>query len=357
MRTKLGLFNLMGLRDQNTSPLSVVRTTVDMVEMAEDLGFDIAWFAEHHFTNHSICPSALLMIANCAPRTQHIRLGSAVVALPFHNPIRLVQEIAFVDLLTQGRLVLGLGSGYQPLEFDRFGIDPATKHDRFLEMWDIIDQGLIGGAVAYEGRYYTVPPTTLSMRSFGIPMPDIFVASREPRIVARCVAGGHTPFVSYGYRGLSRAMETRRQLEAHWSAAGGDPATMPLGVQRLIYVTDNEADALHAAACVRDFERAWQTLRGRDFEQHGAFVRLMPFNDEPPLGSFLDEAIIGSPETCIELLRRDLAMLKPTHLCCMMGLTGIGRSETLASFERFGTDVLPYVTDLLDLGAQPGRAA
>src|SRR5579871_3265217 len=84
MRTKLGLFNLMGLRDQNTSPLSVVRTTVDMVEMAEDFGFDVAWFAEHHFTNHSICPSALLMIANCAPRTQHIRLGSAVVALPFH---------------------------------------------------------------------------------------------------------------------------------------------------------------------------------------------------------------------------------------------------------------------------------
>ena len=72
--TKLGLFSLMGLYDRNTSPASVVRTTIDTVKMAEDFGFDVAWFAEHHFTNHSICPSSLVMVAHCAAETTHIRL-------------------------------------------------------------------------------------------------------------------------------------------------------------------------------------------------------------------------------------------------------------------------------------------
>ena len=89
--TKLGLFSLMGLYDRNTSPASVLRTTVDTVRMAEDLGFDFAWFAEHHFTNHSICPSSLLMVAHCATQVTRIRLGSAVLVLPFYDPLRLVQ--------------------------------------------------------------------------------------------------------------------------------------------------------------------------------------------------------------------------------------------------------------------------
>ena len=118
----LGLFNLMGLYDRNVSPASVVKTTVDSVKMAEDFGFEIAWFAEHHFSNHSICPSSLMMVAHCAPETSTISLGTAVLALPLYEPVRLVQEILFAELLTRGRLVIGLGCGYQPHEFQSFRI-------------------------------------------------------------------------------------------------------------------------------------------------------------------------------------------------------------------------------------------
>jgi alkanesulfonate monooxygenase SsuD/methylene tetrahydromethanopterin reductase-like flavin-dependent oxidoreductase (luciferase family) len=111
---KLGLFNLMGLYDKNVSPTSVIDTTIEAIKMAEDFGFDIAWFAEHHFTNHSICPSSLLMLARCISETRRIRLGPAVLVLPFYNPLRIVQEVAFTALLAGGRLVLGFGTGYQP---------------------------------------------------------------------------------------------------------------------------------------------------------------------------------------------------------------------------------------------------
>lgn len=344
---KLGLFSLMGLYDRNTSPASVVQTTVDMVQMAEDLNFDIAWFAEHHFTNHSICPSALMMVTRMVPVTRRIRLGPAVLPLPFHNPLRLVQEVAFADLLTGGRLVLGLGCGYQPHEFSRFRIDSDDKYDLMLEAWDILEMGLRTGAVEYEGRFFQIPPTELPMRPFGLEPPEMFVVSTQAPIVAHMARGGHTPFMSFGHRGLASALEIRRRIEAGWEAAGGDTARMPLAVQRFIYVTEDREDALHAAACVRNLARADRTLTSNAVDKDGPFVRLMPFFDEPPLDDFLDNAIIGSAPYCAEKLAEEIDAIRPTHLSCFMGFAGIGRRETLASMERFGAHVLPQLEPIL----------
>lgn len=344
---KLGLFSLMGLYDRNTSPASVVQTTLDMVTMAEDLDFDIAWFAEHHFTNHSICPDALMMVTRAAATTKRIRLGPGVLPLPFHNPLRLVQEVAFADLLTGGRLVLGLGCGYQPYEFDRFGIDPRHKHEMVLEIWDILEKGLRTGAIEFGGRFFQIAPTELPMRPFGLDLPEIFAVSANPAIVARAARGGHTPFMSFGHRGLGAALQTRRKIAEGWVDAGGDPDRMPLAVQRFIYVTEDRSEAQHAVECVRNLSRAERNLAGSAVDKDGPFVRLMPFHDEPPLDDFLAHAVIGGAEYCAEKLTAEIAALKPTHLSCFMGLAGIGRQETLASMERFGAEVLPLLEPVL----------
>jgi alkanesulfonate monooxygenase SsuD/methylene tetrahydromethanopterin reductase-like flavin-dependent oxidoreductase (luciferase family) len=347
---KLGLFNLMGLYDRNTSPASVVQTSIDMVTMAEDLNFDIAWFAEHHFTNHSICPAALMMVTRCIPATRRIRLGPAVLPLPFHNPLRLVQEVAFADLLSGGRLVLGLGCGYQPYEFDRFGVDPARKHEIMLEVWDILDQGLKTGAISHSSRNFHIPPTELPMRPFGLDLPEVYVVSTNQAVLARAARGGHTPFMSFGHRGLEPALQQRRRILEGWTAGGGSPETMPLAVQRFVYVTERRSDALHAAECVRNLFRADRNLTGPSFDKDGPFVRLMPFHDEPPLDDFLDNAVIGGAAECAERLAGEIAAMKPSHLSCFMGFAGIGRRETLASMERFGADVLPLLGSVLAQG-------
>ena len=346
---RLGLFNLMGLYDRNTSPASVLRTTVDAVRMAEDFGFDVAWFAEHHFTNHSICPSSLLMVAHCAAETTRIRLGPAVLALPFYEPLKVVQEVAFADLLTRGRLALGLGTGYQPYEFDRFRVDPEYRYQRMLEAWTIIEQGLTSGVVEFAGEIFQVPRTELSMRPFGLAMPEVFVASSHPDLVARMAKGGHTPFMSFGHRGLAAAKSFRDLIAGRWAAAGGAADEMPLAVQRYVYVTDDESDARHAAQCVRDLARAAVPLSTARPSKDGPFLRLMPLNDEPPLDDFLDNAVIGPAAYCVDKLAQEIETLKPTHLSCFMGFAGIGRRETLASLERFGCGVLPELEGLVEL--------
>lgn len=341
--TTLGLFSLMGLFDRNTSPSSVVQTTTDMVVMAEDMGFETAWFSEHHFTNHSICPSSLMMVSHLAHICPRIRLGTGVLAMPFHNPLRLVQEVAFADVLTSHRLILGIGAGFQPQEFYRFGIDAKRKVDIMMETWDILEQGLTQGFVEYKGEFYDIPGTTLPMRPFGFELPPIYVAGSSPILVGRAARSGYTPFMSFGHRGLKEAMATKASLEKSWYDAAPEAPPMPLAVQRFIFITEDPEEARHAAACVLDLARANRWLATDNFTKEGPFVRLMPFHDDPPLDDVLNGVIIGSADHCAERLALEIDTMKMDHLSCFMGFAGIGRRESLNSLESFGTHVLPQL--------------
>ena len=107
---KFDLFCLMPQRDPAQALAEVYQETVDLIRLAEDIGFDTAWFAEHHFSNYSICPSPLMMAMHCAGHTTRIRLGTGVLVLPLYHPVRVLEEIGMVDVLSGGRLTIGIGS-------------------------------------------------------------------------------------------------------------------------------------------------------------------------------------------------------------------------------------------------------
>src|SRR4051794_1846851 len=151
---KFGLFNLMSLRDNPGGVGGVIADTRQMVSLAEAIGFDIAWFAEHHFTNYSVSVSPLMMCAHMAGLTSRIRLGAGVVVLPLYNPMRVAQEIGLVDQLSGGRCVLGVGTGYQIYEFEHYNSPIAEKTEVFLDYWGILEQALTTGHAASEGRPY-----------------------------------------------------------------------------------------------------------------------------------------------------------------------------------------------------------
>ena len=117
-----GIFNTMQQRHRSKSAMQVLHEAVEQTKVAEDLGFGRIWYVEHHFSNYSICPSPLVMAAHLAGQTKTIRLGTAVVVAPLYQPPRLLAEIAMVDTLSNGRLDLGMGAGYQDYEFSRFGL-------------------------------------------------------------------------------------------------------------------------------------------------------------------------------------------------------------------------------------------
>jgi alkanesulfonate monooxygenase SsuD/methylene tetrahydromethanopterin reductase-like flavin-dependent oxidoreductase (luciferase family) len=166
---------------------------LDLAECAEAGGLSALWIAEHHFQPGGLCPSPPVLLAACAARTRRIRLGVLVGVLPFHRPIELAEEYAMVDQLTHGRLNLGLGSGYIPLEFEGFGIDPASKRERFDRNYEVLLAALEGKEVRAETP--GAVPVRLNVAPVQRPHPPVWIAVQRREAI---------PFVAR--RGASLAL-------------------------------------------------------------------------------------------------------------------------------------------------------
>ncbi len=125
------------------------------IQAADRLGYDTAWVAEHHFSNqYGIMPDVFTYMGYLAAQTSRIRLGTAVVTVPLYDPIRVVENMAFVDILSGGRVVLGLGSGYRPYEFEGFGRDFDARRDVQEEAIDLILELLHTRRTRHEGPHF-----------------------------------------------------------------------------------------------------------------------------------------------------------------------------------------------------------
>ncbi|MFA5120964.1 LLM class flavin-dependent oxidoreductase [Zavarzinia sp.] len=344
---KFGLFNLMSLRDNPGGIRGVLSDTRKLVRLAEEIGFDAAWFAEHHFTNNSISTSPMMVAAHMAAVTSRIRLGAAVLVLPLYHPLRLAQEIAFVDQASDGRVVIGVGPGYQPFEFARYGVDLETRADLFLECWDVIEQALSQGHVEYRGRFLTIPPTTLMMRPVQAPLPDVYVASSNPAILRHMVRAGARPFVQVGWQGSRVLAEKVASLHEAWAEAGLSHLHMPVAVQQYIHVTDDPAEALEAAERARYVARLVHTLRKPRLDFDGIFVRSAPLDDEPPLEVFRDNLIIGDAHHVAERIVAEFNRLRPDYYNCFFQFGDMPIARACRSLEKFGAEVLPLVEKAL----------
>jgi alkanesulfonate monooxygenase SsuD/methylene tetrahydromethanopterin reductase-like flavin-dependent oxidoreductase (luciferase family) len=163
----------------------------------EPLGFDSMWTVEHHFTPYTMIPNPLQILSFFAGRTSRIDFGTMVVVLPWHDPVRVVEEVAVLDQLLQGRrLRLGVGRGAAKLEFDGLGIDMNTSRERFLEALDVVRTGLSQPVLEHHGKYFDIPPIHIrpQPRSRDI-VENMAMAWGSPASVAIAAEAGLRPLV------------------------------------------------------------------------------------------------------------------------------------------------------------------
>jgi alkanesulfonate monooxygenase SsuD/methylene tetrahydromethanopterin reductase-like flavin-dependent oxidoreductase (luciferase family) len=340
---KLSLFNLMTQRDEALTPRRIMDEAVSMVRLADEIGFDAAWFAEHHFSNYSICPSPAMMAAYCAGVTNRIRLGAAVYVLPLYNPVRLVQELALLDVQSDGRSVIGIGSGYQKYEFDRYLRQLQQRTEVFMEAWDIIERGLREGRIGYRGKHFNVPDSPMSLRPLQQPMPQIFVTGSDPLVVQRTARSGHIPFMTAGWRGMPLLKEMHRHVQEQYEASGVSSKNMPLAVQQYVYVTSDKKEALELAERARLIARIVTATRAGDPVLVGHFIQAPPLPEEPPLETFLENLVIGDPHYVAEKLVSEIKILGTTHLSCFMQIGSVDGKRAMRSLQRFGKEVIPLM--------------
>lgn len=152
------------------------------IEHGEALGFDAVWLPEHHFAIYGMLGNPLLLAAAVAQRTKRMDIGTAVVVLPFQHPLRVAEDAAMVDALSGGRLLLGVGRGYQPPEFHGFGVPQGESSEMFEESFVILKRALSGEKFAYDGKYWNFDePIEIYPKAIRKPHPPFYMASVSRR--------------------------------------------------------------------------------------------------------------------------------------------------------------------------------
>jgi len=128
-----------------------------LADLAEPLGFDSVWGVEHHFTDYTMCPDVLQFLTWVAARTTRVRVGSMVVVLPWHDPLRVAEQVAMLDVMSDGRLILGIGRGLGRVEFDGFRVPMDQSRARFVESAELLLRGLEDGFCEHHGAYVEQP--------------------------------------------------------------------------------------------------------------------------------------------------------------------------------------------------------
>lgn len=312
----------------------------DLAERAEALGFQSLWINEEHFQSGTnpregrTCLSPLILAATIAARTRRIRIGFSVLVLPLHQPLRLAEEIATLDVLSGGRIDLGISRGANPKYAAAFGFAPDEVAQRFDTCLDTMLRAWRDPEIAIGTETYAVAPKPKQ-----IPHPPIYMGTYTPATAAWAAQQGHRLIC----HGIS-SMATLRPVISAYVDAGGDLATVPLG--RFVYVGDTDTSARQDIwPVVLDLTRR---LRDNGLHRRPNIITLEELDPEV----FLDRMVIwGSPDTCAERITALADGFGIRRLNALSAFFGhLPEPLLLRSLELLATEVKPRI-DALRPGA------
>ena len=229
-------------RPEGMTDAQVYEEAIEQSVAADELGFKCVWFAEHHFSQVGMVPDPLILCAAVAQKTKRIRLGTAISIMPFHNPVRLAEQAAMVDVLSGGRLDLGVGRGSQPREFSGFGAKPSESREQLKEGLEIVDRLLRGETVTYEGKFYSCKDAVIHPAPLQRPRPPIWVAGTSLETYTYAGENGFLIMASAGFTGPDVFKEKFGLWEDALAARGDDTSNLPRALLHHLHVCEAGED-------------------------------------------------------------------------------------------------------------------
>src|ERR1700694_571675 len=271
------------------------RESLEEVTRAEELGFDSVWMEEHHSVTNHYWPSPLTILAGYASRTSRMMLGTDIVVAPFHPPVRLAEDVALLDVMSNGRMTLGIAIGYKPDEFALYGVDLAKRGARFEEQLAIIRGLWTEEHVSFKGRYYTVEGR-LEPKPVTRPHPPLWIGGWGDLTLKRAATLADN-WIPGPTADLRRLLAGKQSFLEHRRTAGrADPVTeWPLTRDVIIADTDQRARELAEAHIMVAYRREYAGGWRHPFIDAGIATDLDRLME--------DRFIIGGPDQVIAKIR------------------------------------------------------
>jgi probable F420-dependent oxidoreductase len=314
------------------------RETLDLVRLAEALGFDSAWVSEHHGSSDGYLPSLLPMLAAFAAVTERMRLGTGIVLTPFHDPLRLAEDAAVVDQLSDGRLILGLGIGWREEEFRMFGVPMRERLQRTVETVEVLRRAWTGRRFSFEGRSYRYDRAKVTPPPARPGGPPIYLGGYAERAIRR--AGR----LADGYITDADAVEEVQPSLALFDegarGVGKDPRTMGLALLQNAFVSRN-GDAWEIARPGVSHQlgaySAWDA--GADTPDHDGLEPLPP--DEETMRRWTPTGTPSEVARALRPLVETFGDRGELHLVVRLHFPGMDFETASRAVELFAEEVIP----------------
>lgn len=325
---KFGLFG--GARLGRADPLGDsynYKDFISYVRDAEQLGFESIFLVEHHFTGGGQVSASLNLLSYLAACTTRMRLGTAVVVLPWHNPVLLAEQVATLDVLSGGRVDFGVGRGYRKVEFEQFCIPMEEAQERHSECLEIVLKAWTSaGRFSHRGKHWQYQDIVVEPAPLQQPHPPIWMAAGTPGGISY-VAGSNYNLLLDQLATLDQVAERVRIYLDGLAAKGRERDAGRVGVTRGLHIVITEE------------ERKKALERRRDVVKNIGDIARRPGADAPSYAEMVaadDAALIGTPEEIIEKLRQLSA-------CGVEYVLLSNATATRKTLEVFATEIMPHL--------------
>ena len=316
----------------------VIDELVEQAELCEETGFDGFYFTEHHQQEDGYLPSPVLLSGMVGMRTKRIKVGTCVLLSPLYHPIRLAEDIAVVDQATKGRMVAAMGIGYQPSDFDAFGVSIKERALRTEESVEILKKAWTGESFSYDSRFHNINDVRVTPAAYQEGGPPIWLAGWVPAGLKRAGKMGDG-WIADPIQSLSVIKDYASQYREEARKNGKKPFVV---LMRDCVIGDNWE------TCVAKSEPTMTTHRW--YYHYGAYVQDDYIKDiRSPEELTFDVAakqrlIAGSPDQCLEQLQMWKEEVESDYVMLRMKQPGgPPQSEALADIKMFGERVIKYL--------------
>jgi alkanesulfonate monooxygenase SsuD/methylene tetrahydromethanopterin reductase-like flavin-dependent oxidoreductase (luciferase family) len=345
-----GLFFLVQ-RDERWSEQAVYDSDLEQMLATESLGYHSVWIAEHHFSDYGLCPAPPVLASFVAARTTTLRLGMGVSLLPLHHPVDLAEQLAVLDVVSGGRLDVGIGRGGTLQDYETFRSERADARTRVEEGVALMRQCWSGAPFDFKGHFHSAERLHARPRPVQRPHPPLFIAANSEDSV-RSAARLGLPTMSSFFVPVDE-LQRRHHLYRDTALAAGhadseiDELERQSWGMRVVHVAPDHDEALRVTEPpFMSYQRRMAILRSEStggtlpdsFDR--SLLRLRPFRD------YLDSgwALIGTPGEVRDGLQRYLDATGYQRVLLVMALPGLGTALALRSMRLFADEVAPAMT-------------